>query len=101
MSWSWKLLSALLSVAMLVAPMSAALARGAPRPTATQTLGLAHATVHDDDAAAAVHEAMHDCAGMKGTAGDSDCPRCGKDKACSPDLCLASAGAPPALPGGQ
>lgn len=89
MFWSRKFLSALLSVAMLVAPISAALARGTPRATAHETLAPAHASVNHGDAAVAVHEAMHDCAGMKGMAGDTDCPHCASDKACSPDVCLA------------
>jgi len=87
-TWFRTVLSALLSVAMLVAPMSAALARGTPRLNAHETQGPAQATVHDD-AATSTHDVMHDCAGMKGAAGDSDCPHCAKDKACSPDVCLA------------
>lgn len=90
MSWSRRFLSALLSIAILVAPVSAALARGMPRSTATETPGHAHATVHDDDAAPAVHAVMHDCAGMMGgVAGSADCPCCAEDKVCPPDFCLA------------
>lgn len=85
MSWTRKLVSALMSVALLIAPMSAALASG----DAAGTLVPAHANVHETHGDGVTAASMHDCPGFTGTAGDVDCPHCAKDKACSPTVCLA------------
>lgn len=78
------ILSALVAVAIVLAPTGAAWAGGAKMTAAA----MAHTTSHLVGSEAA--SPMEDCASMmKGAAGTADCPCCEKDKACSPQLCMA------------
>ncbi|PPD29747.1 MAG: hypothetical protein CTY20_05395 [Hyphomicrobium sp.] len=87
MSWFRRFLSALLSIAILVAPMAAAWAGGARGMGVVMSHTAADMVEGEDSAAAAP---MEDCASMmKGMAGTDDCPCCDKDKVCPPQFCMA------------
>lgn len=82
------MLSVLVAVAIVLAPLSAAWAGGAKGMGTTATV---HPTSHSVEAKGSVAASpMEDCASMmKGAASTDDCPCCDKDKACPPQLCLA------------
>lgn len=81
------ILSVLVAVAIVLAPMAGAWAGGA---TGSGVI-IAHAASHSGDGVdAAVMDATEDCAStMKGEANPDSCPCCDADKACPPQLCMA------------
>jgi len=79
------MLSALIAVAILFAPMTAAWAGGAKGKGAAMAHTPPHLVEGKD-----VATTMEDCASMmKGTASTDDCPCCDEDKSCPPQLCMA------------
>ncbi len=82
------MLSALVAVAIALAPIGVVWARGAMAKGAVTSHSASHSVVDEDSVAAAVP--MDDCASMmKGKANPDDCPCCDKDKACLPQFCIA------------
>jgi len=81
------ILSALVAVAIVFAPMAAVWAGGAKGMGVAMAHTTSHAVEGEDSAAASP---MEDCASMmKNAANADDCPCCNKDKACPPQLCMA------------
>ena len=81
------ILSTLVAVAIVFAPMTAAWAGGAKGMGAAMAHTVADATEGEAGVAASP---MEDCASMmKVAAGTDDCPCCDEDKACPPQLCMA------------
>ncbi len=79
------ILSALVAVAIVFAPMAAAWAGGGKG----MGVAMAHTTSNLVESKDAVSP-MEDCASMmKVAAGTDDCPCCEKDKACPPQFCMA------------
>lgn len=79
------MLSVLVAVAIIFAPMATAWAGGA------KGVAMAHTVSHTVDGEEIVAAApMEDCASMmKGTAGTHDCACCDKDKTCPHQFCMA------------
>ena len=81
------ILSALVAVAIVFAPLAAAWAGGTKGMGATMAPTASHVVEVDDSVAASP---MEDCASMmKGAANADECPCCDTDKACAPQFCLA------------
>jgi len=81
------ILSALVAVAIVFAPMTAAWAGGAKGVDVAMSHTAAH-TIEGENSVAV--SPMEDCASMmKGAAGTADCPCCDEDKACPPQFCMA------------
>lgn len=81
------ILSVLVAVAIVLAPMAAAWAGGATGLGAAMSYPVSQSIDGQDSGTASP---MEDCASMmKGAAGSDDCPCCDKDKACPPQLCMA------------
>lgn len=81
------LLSAVVAVAIVFAPMASSLASIAV--VAVETAASTHA--HEDEPqGGAAAASLGDCASMmKGAPSADDCPCCGKDNACPPEFCFA------------
>lgn len=78
--------SALVAVAIVLAPVVSAWATVAKFAGAQVPLGHGDAGEHGMASAAA---SMEDCASMtKGASSTEDCPCCAEDKACPPEFCL-------------
>jgi hypothetical protein len=82
------MLSALVAVAVILAPMAAEwAARGAKGMGVAMAHTISHVVEGEDSAAASPKE---DCASMmKGAASADECPCCDKDKTCPPQFCIA------------
>lgn len=81
------MLSILVAVAIVFAPVASAWAVGAKGNGGLAAYTASHAVDGRDTAAAGT---MEDCASMmKGAAGTADCPCCDEDKACPPQFCMA------------
>lgn len=81
------MISVLIAVAIVFAPMAAASMSDAAGMGVTMTHTTSHLAVGEDILAASP---MEDCASMmKGAAGTDKCPCCDEDKACPPQLCMA------------
>jgi len=85
LTWSRAILSALVAIAIAVAPIGAAWAGLAVHRSAEIT-GAQH---HADAASQPVAEAMHDCASKMNRVTKPHPPCCAKDLACSPEFCIA------------
>lgn len=87
MPLSRTMISVIVAVAIVFAPLAAAWAGGAK---GTDVM-MAHAASHADEGEGSSDvSGMEDCASMmKGTADADDCPCCDKAKACPPQLCMA------------
>lgn len=81
------MLSALVAIAIVLAPIVSAWATVKKSTGAQVALENGDAAEHKMGFAATQ---MKDCASsMKGSSSTDDCPLCGNDKACPPELCLA------------
>lgn len=81
------ILSVLVAVAIVLAPMTAAWAGGVRGMGVAMAQTTSHAVESEESVAASQ---MEDCASMtKGAANADDCPCCDKDKACPPQFCTA------------
>ena len=81
------MLSALIALAIVLAPMAAAWAGGAKGMGVAMAHTATDAAIGENSVAVSP---MEDCASMmKVAAGTDDCPCCEKDKACPPQLCMA------------
>ena len=85
MIWPRAILSALVAVAIAIAPIGAAWA-GSMAPSGT---GIAGAQLHPESTSEPVAAAMHDCASKMKGATKSHLPCCAKDLACPPEFCIA------------
>ena len=87
MTRSRAILSVLVVIAIVLAPLAAAWSDGAEAMSVAVTHTASHSVEGDDSGAAAP---MEDCASMmKGAASPDDCLCCDKDKACPPEFCMA------------
>lgn len=85
MIWSRAILSAVVAVAIAVAPIGAAWA-GATAYRGAGIVGVQH---HPEATGEHVAEAMHDCASKMQAETKSRSPCCAKDLACPPEFCPA------------
>jgi hypothetical protein len=83
--WSRAILSALVAIAIAVAPIGVAWASSAAHRGAG-TAGMQH---HPEATREPVAGAMHDCASKMKNATKSHPPCCAKDLACPPEFCIA------------